>query len=272
MTMSDSMRVSAKHVIVELLSAGPIFGDNMPVRELVRAAQAFGIAENSVRVAIVRLRADGIVESTERGHYLLGPAARPVDERVKRWRNAEDQMCPWDGSWIGAFTADLPRTDRPALRKRSRALRFLGFRDLRPGFHVRPNNLAGSLEDLRARLVRLGLEPTASVFRLTDLSKADDTLARDLWDVKSMRAVYADVIDQLDTMTANFGKMPVEEAVRESFLVGREAIRWIVLDPLLPEPLVPASERHALIESMRRFDAGARVVWRKYLEDIASES
>ena len=57
---SDSMRVSAKHVIVELLSAGPITGDHMPVRELVRAAQAFGIAENSVRVAIVRLRADGI--------------------------------------------------------------------------------------------------------------------------------------------------------------------------------------------------------------------
>ena len=83
------MRVSAKSVIVELLSAGPIIGDSIPVRQLVRAAQAFDIAENSVRVAIVRLRADGIVESSERGHYQLGPAARPVDERVKRWRDAE---------------------------------------------------------------------------------------------------------------------------------------------------------------------------------------
>ncbi len=268
---TDSMRVSAKHVIVELLSAGPIIGDSIPVRQLVRAAQAFGIAENSVRVAIVRLRADGIVESTERGHYQLGPAARPVDERVKRWRDAESQMCAWDGSWIGAFTADLPRTDRPALRKRSRALRLLGFRDLRPGLHIRPNNLSGTLDDLRARLGRLGLESGATVFRISDLSKSDEQLARGLWDVKSMRAVYADLVDQLDAMTKAFPTMPTEEAVRESFLVGREAIRWIVLDPLLPEPLLPAEERRAMIEAMRRFDTGARVIWRKYLEDIAAE-
>ena len=269
---TDSMRVSAKHVIVELLSAGPITGDHMPVRELVRAAQAFGIAENSVRVAIVRLRADGIVESTERGHYLLGPAARPVDERVKRWRDAESLMSPWDGSWICAFTADLPRTDRPALRKRARALRLLGFRDLRDGLHVRPNNLSGTLDELRSRLVRLGLEPGATVFRVSDLSTLDEERARGLWDVASLRAVYADLVEQLDKMTAAFPSLAIEETIRESFMVGREAIRLIVLDPLLPERLIPSSERRALIESMRRFDSSARVYWRKYLEDIAAVS
>src|SRR5512145_1750791 len=106
---SDSMRVSAKHVIVELLSAGPITGDHMPVRELVRAAQAFGIAENSVRVAIVRLRSEGIVESNQRGQYLLGHAARPVNDRVRRWRDVEAQMIPWTGGWLSVYTGHLPR-------------------------------------------------------------------------------------------------------------------------------------------------------------------
>jgi len=269
---NDSMRVSAKHVIIELLSAGPITGENMPVRELVRAAQAFGIAENSVRVAIVRLRADGLVESTERGHYLLGPAARPVDERVKRWRDAESLMSPWDGSWIAVFTADLPRTDRPALRKRARALRLLGFRDLRDGLHIRPNNLSGPLDDLRSRLVRLGLEPGATVFHVSDLATQDEERARTLWDVASLRAVYKDLVEQLDKMTDSFPTMPIEQTIRESFLVGREAIRMIVLDPLLPEPLIPTSERRALIDSMKRFDTSARVYWRKYMEDIAAVS
>ena len=52
------MKVSAKTVILEILSAnrGPV-----PVRHLVRAAGVFGVAENSVRVAIVRLRAEGLV-------------------------------------------------------------------------------------------------------------------------------------------------------------------------------------------------------------------
>lgn len=265
------MRVSAKSVIVELLSAGPIIGDSIPVRQLVRAAQAFDIAENSVRVAIVRLRADGIVESSERGHYQLGPAARPVDERVKRWRDAEAQMCPWDGSWLAAFTADLPRTDRPALRKRARALKLMGFRELKPGLAIRPANLVGSLDDHRTRLLRLGLDPNATVFRIADLGATNDEAARGLWDVRAMRAVYADMADQLDAMTDSFASMPIESVIRESFLLGREAIRWIVLDPLLPEPLVPADERRRLLDAMKRFDEGARVFWRKYMADLANE-
>lgn len=262
------MRVSAKHVIVELISAGPIHDDAVPVRELVRAAQAFGIAENSVRVAIVRLRSDGIVESNQRGQYLLGHAARPVNDRVRRWRDVEGQMVPWGGGWLSVYTGHLPRTDRPALRKRARALKLLGFRELRESMHVRPANLDGSVEEHRARLVRLGLEPQALVARIDAFAPDDEAAARSLWDTEAMRSVYKEVVEQLDTLRNRFATMPIEDLIRESFYVGREAIRFIVLDPLLPEPLVPAAERKALIDSMKQFDTEARGYWRKFMADM----
>src|SRR5699024_731369 len=127
---SSHMRVSAKSIIVELLSAHPLESENVPVRQLVRAASVFDIAENSVRVAIVRLRAEGVVDSAERGRYQLGPAARPINNRVTAWRHVSDVIGEWNGAWAGVFTAHLPRTNRPALRKRNRALKLLGFREL----------------------------------------------------------------------------------------------------------------------------------------------
>ncbi len=259
------MRVSAKSVIVELLSAHPLESDSVPVRQLVRAASVFDIAENSVRVAIVRLRAEGIVDSIERGRYQLGPAARPINDRVTAWRHAADVMRPWDGGWAGVFTAHLPRTDRPALRKRNQALKLLGFRELRPGLFLRPDNLVGGVDSLRSRLLDLGLETDAAAFRVTQLTPEDEVETRGLWDVARMRALYADLVDQLDTSRSAMAKMELTGALRESFLLGREALRQIVLDPLLPEPLVPASERGALIESMRRYDAAGRELWRSFL-------
>jgi phenylacetic acid degradation operon negative regulatory protein len=259
------MRVSAKSVIVELLSAHPLESESVPVRQLVRAASVFDIAENSVRVAIVRLRAEGIVDSTERGQYQLGPTARPINDRVTAWRHANDAMRVWDGGWVGVLTAHLPRTDRPALRKRNQALKLLGFRELRAGLSVRPDNLSGGVGAMRQRLLDLGLEPDAVVFRLSELPPGEEAETRGLWDVARMRALYADLVDQLDSSREAIGKMQLTAALRESFLLGREALRQIVLDPLLPEPLVPSRERVALIEAMRQYDAAGRELWRSFL-------
>ncbi len=261
------MRVSAKTLIIGVLSANPLETPSVPVRQLVRAASVFGVAENNVRVAIVRLRAEGIVDSTDRGQYKLGPTSHAIHLQVTSWRRANDAMRPWDGSWAGVFTAHLPRTDRPALRRRTRALRLLGFRELRPGLAVRPDNLVGGIPELRRRLAELGLEPGGSVFAIRELEPAEDGEARGLWDVARMRALYADLADQLDASRTAMSSMPLEDALRESFLLGREALRQIVLDPLLPEPLVPAAERNALIDAMRRYDTAGRALWRPFLLD-----
>jgi hypothetical protein len=59
--------------------------------------------------------------------------------------------------------------------------------------------------------------------------------------------------------------------VREAFLLGREVIRWVTLDPLLPEQMMPIAERDALVEAMIRYDEIGQALWRRYLGVAESE-
>ena len=266
-------KVSAKSVVLEVLSAGlSVYREQLPVKLIVRAASVFGIAENSVRVAIVRLRADGLVESPERGSYSLGPAARAINSKIHGWRTASARVGQWDGSWIGVFTADLSRTNRPALRRRTRALRLLGFEELKTGLFLRPNNLTIGIEGIRDELVSLGLESSASVFRVDALPDEQEQRARSLWDSSRLETKYDALHRELRGSLDRISELPLEESVQEVFLLGRKGIRQVVLDPLLPAPLVDETKRRVLVEALDRYNTKGIELWQRFLElDEAEE-
>jgi hypothetical protein len=56
----------------------------------------------------------------------------------------------------------------------------------------------------------------------------------------------------------------------ESFVLGGRAIRQLVLDPRLPEPLVPASERRALLKTLLRYDRAGRGRWASFLREMGA--
>src|SRR5688572_1700461 len=120
--MIREMRPAPKSLILDLLST--LAGGTMPVGALVQTGLLFEIAENSVRVALARLVAAGLVERDERGRYRLGAQAAPIDRQVQAWRRLEERLQPWHGEWVGACA---PSRDP---RRRERALRLLGFREL----------------------------------------------------------------------------------------------------------------------------------------------
>jgi len=72
---------------------------------------------------------------------------------------------------------------------------------------------------------------------------------------------------RLEQSAARLSDLPLEAAMTESFRLGGAAIRQIVFDPLLPEPIVPATERRKLVAAMRRYDARGRRVWKSWLGD-----
>ncbi len=260
------MNVSAKAVVLEVLSAGEsIFDGSLPVRTLVQAASVFNIAENSVRVAIVRLRAEGLLESPSRGEYRLGPSAQVVNEKIHGWRTVSSRLSQWDGSWAAVFTADLSRTDRPALRRRLRALRYLGFEELKAGLFLRPNNLRPGIDGLRRELVALGLDREASVFRLEELNPAQEERARTLWDSPALERTYSKLHGDLKISMDHLEELPLNDSVRESFLLGREGIRHVVLDPLLPEPLVDADKRSTMVNVLQSYCDKGLNLWARFL-------
>lgn len=253
-----------KTLILDLLSK--LRGHAMPVRALVAAAAVFGLRPESVRVALVRLGERGIVTRDERGWYRLAAAADAVQEHVVGWRKLDERVTPWRGNWVAVHTGHLGRSERKSTRRRERALHWMGFRALATHLYIRPDNLRGGIDSVRAQLLRLGLEARALIFALTELDTAADARARRLWDTAALRRTYREAAAALTSSAARLDSLPTEQAMMESFVLGGEAIRHLAHDPLLPESIVPTAERNLLVATLRDYDRQGRTRWRTFLE------
>jgi phenylacetic acid degradation operon negative regulatory protein len=258
------MKLNARHLILDLLLASD--HHQVSVREAITACGIFAISENSVRVALVRLSADGLVQAAGRGHYRLGPQALDLAGDVATWRSAEQRLRPWHGDWMTVFTANLGRTNRTALKRRERALTMLGFRELEQGLHVRPNNLESNPEAVLKRLHTLGLEPEAR-FCLSQ-QWSDEAALTSLWDTTRLNADYRYWQQSLETWMQNAQELDAETAARESFLLGGQAIRHVVFDPLLPDSFIDSQARLAFVASVRRFDKVGHQIWQTLYASI----
>jgi len=258
------MKLNARHLILDLLLASD--HHQVSVREAITACGIFAISENSVRVALVRLSADGLVQAAGRGHYRLGPQALDLAGDVATWRSAEQRLRPWHGDWMTVFTANLGRTNRTALKRRERALTMLGFRELEQGLHVRPNNLESGPEAVLKRLHTLGLEPEARLCLSQQWS--DEAALTSLWDTARLNADYRYWQQSLETWMQHAQELDAETAARESFLLGGQAIRHVVFDPLLPDSFIDSQARLAFVASVRRFDKVGHQIWQTLYASI----
>lgn len=258
------MKISPKSLILELfVAAGDV---PLPVRVAVDAARLFGISENNVRVSFARLSSAGMIEAAGRGDYRLGEGAIEFARDIASWRHAEARLRKWSGNYLMVYTAALGRTDRAALRRRTRAVSMLGFGELSRGLYVRPDNLAGGVSAVRTRLYALGLDSDAGVFVAAELGEALEKRARALWDGRALSVSYRRTERQIDRWLGRAPEIEPDVAARESFLLGGAAIRQIVYDPLLPEELVDVEARHAFFDSVRRMDREGRRIWKRFFE------
>jgi phenylacetic acid degradation operon negative regulatory protein len=259
------MDPSPKSLILDLLST--LGRASAPVRSLVSAGNLFGIAENSLRVALARLLAEGLIERDARGSYRIGAGAAAMNREIRGWRDVERRLLPWSGAWVGLHLAGGERLSTRIRHQRQRALRVLGFRRLSPGLELRPDNLAGGVEAIRDRLTSLDLANAGPVFRIESLDENWEQIARDLWESEALVEGYRSTQRQLEESAARLRELPRAAAMAESFRLGGAAIRRVVLDPLLPEPIVPCAERRRLVTAMRRYDRLGREIWKDWLGD-----
>jgi phenylacetic acid degradation operon negative regulatory protein len=261
------VRPPAKSFILDMLST--LRGGVIPVRALVSSAALLGIPENNVRVALARLLAAGRVRRDERGRYGLGELAEAVGRQIRSWRDLEERTSRWDGGWIAVHRPAVGGRSGRA-RRAERALRLLGFRTLAPGLEVRPDNLRGGVARVREQLHDLGLDRGTAVFAMRGLDAATEARARRLWDVSALRIGYRRTLAELERSERRLPRLSERAAMVESFLVGGRGIRQLVLDPLLPEPLVPAAERAALVRALRRYDRIGRNCWARFMRDAGA--
>lgn len=168
----------------------------------------------------------------------------------------------------------LRRGDRAQRSRRDspdeQALRLRGFREFRSGLWIRPANLRDSVAELRAHLAALGLHRDALVIGLSDLDEAAAARASGLWDTAALERAYGALRSALDASQARVARLTLEAAAAETLLLGREVIRHINLDPLLPEELMPQRPLHELVRAMIGYDEIGRGIWRRFMREIES--
>ncbi len=255
------MSPKPRSLILNLLLAAD--DATLSAREAIGACALFGIRENSVRVALARLSAAGLIEAAERGSYRLGPAATGLASEVASWREAEQRTRDWSGDWIATHTGRLARGERGGARAQARALAMLGLREIEPALHLRPDNLAGGVDAVRTRLYSLGLNEHAAVFVIRSLDPGREAQARRLWDGKRLNRLYRERRAALERWMKRAASFELDVATREAYLHGNEAIRQLVFDPWLPAPLVDIDARRAFVETVRRFDDFGHRIWRQ---------
>ncbi len=92
------------------------------------------------------------------------------------------------------------------------------------------------------------------MFAACDLDPRREQAARQLWDGAALNASCEATCQKLVKWMQGADQLELDVAARESFLLGSEAIRQLVFDPLPPKPLVDVSAWRALTEVARACD------------------
>ncbi|MCX4902992.1 PaaX family transcriptional regulator C-terminal domain-containing protein [Streptomyces sp. NBC_00878] len=206
--------LSARSVVLSLLLG--VHPPELPVRDLVRSVEPFGIADSTLRAALSRMVAGGDLHRAD-GVYRLS------ERLLERQRRQDDAVHPrtraWDGSWE---TVVVTATGRgPAERAELRAeLSRLRLAELREGVWLRPANLRRSwpahLTELTQRFTARPEQPARA-------------LAASLWPLD----------DWADTAGALLARVARLERPADRFATFTAIVRHLVTDPVLPDELLP---------------------------------
>ncbi|MFF5498488.1 PaaX family transcriptional regulator C-terminal domain-containing protein [Streptomyces aquilus] len=207
--------LSARSVVLSLLlGAHP---PELPVKELVRRVESFGVGGSTARAALSRMVAAGDLRRTDTVHRLS-------DRLLERQRRQDDAVHPparaWDGDWemfVITATGRGP-AERADLRTRLAALRLA---ELREGVWLRPANLSRPLpEDLAGVGEWCAARP----------DRPAGELAAALWPLDAWAA-------RGRALLAHTARV---EGPADRFTAFAAVVRHLLADPVLPAELLPA--------------------------------
>ncbi len=201
-------------------------------------------------MALTRLVERGRSQHGSRASIDLSPSGEAMRVEVRKWRNLDELARPWSGAWIGVFDAAVRAAIAPRYAVMSARCGCEDFANCKRGLWIRPANLRDSVAELREQLRALGLHPAALVVGLNDLDDDSRAKATGLWDTAAMLATYRALAENCSRAGPSSSGCALDTAAAESMVLGRDVIRHINLDPVLPEELMPQRALKNLIRTM----------------------
>ncbi|MBL1106741.1 PaaX domain-containing protein, C- domain protein [Streptomyces sp. 5-8] len=206
--------LSARSVVLSLLLG--VHPPQLPVKDLVRLVEPFGVGGSTLRAALSRMVSVGDLRRADAVYRLS-------DRLLARQRRQDDAVHPrtraWDGDWEMVVITATGRgpAERADLRARLLALRLA---ELREGVWLRPANLDRPLPPALHRVA------------LTCTARPDEPpreLAARLWAPADWAAGARSLLDRAAAAEHPAARLAVYAA----------AVRHLLADPVLPDPLLP---------------------------------
>ncbi|GFD77644.1 hypothetical protein KUL118_05060 [Tenacibaculum sp. KUL118] len=253
----------ARKLLLKLLGSR----DNiqMNASAAVRVGALFGISENNIRVTLTRLHSTQLITLVERGYYQLGEVGKGFAKEIHHWRDVQHYLKSWRHDWVVAQTNTLPKSDKKQHRTNERALKLMGMKKLVNDMYIRPNNLSGGAAEVREKLIALGLSDKVMVFTASDFESEMQKKAMKLWAHLKLEALYRDGCIEIERSLKRIPSLTLEEATKESYLIGDRALYHLVFDPLLPSPLVDVAMREHYRELVKQYDDTGAEIWHRFL-------
>lgn len=258
-------KITAKRFILELLRACDLA--TLDATQILQAANLLGLQESSIRVSLMRLLQEGLIESPFRGNYQLSSQAEPLNSHIESWRQGGNRKSHWNQEWI-AYLVTKPLTQ--AQKKRSvKALSIFGFKEYTKGFFLRPNNLKLEPQDIHPLLLSLGMEAELDHMLCQPVTDSETTKWSALWDLTILEQGYQLSEQALKNSLAHLGQLPLEKALAESFQLGSDAIHTLTIDPQLPEEIMDSAKRESLRNSLIEYDIVGRELWWRFFDQFS---
>ncbi|MEV5171173.1 PaaX family transcriptional regulator C-terminal domain-containing protein [Streptomyces flaveolus] len=206
--------LSARSVVLSLLLG--VHPPELPVKDLVRLVEPFGVGGSTLRAALSRMVTAGDLRRTDAVYRLS-------DRLLARQRRQDEAVRPrtraWDGDWEMVVITATGRgpAERADLRAQLTALRLA---ELREGVWLRPDNLDRPLPDDVRQVA------------LTYTARPDEPprdLAARLWPLADWAATARSLLTHATGSGHPAGRLTAYAA----------AVRHLLADPVLPSALLP---------------------------------
>lgn len=233
-------RMTARSVVLSvMLGAHPAWASSA---ELIRLTADFGIREQTLRVALTRMVSAGDLVRSADGYRLS-------DRLMARQRRQDDAIDPkvrdHDGEWLTVIVTSVGIDARTRASMRN-TLQQYRFGELREGVWLRPDNLDQAL-------------PGEITDRVRILRSRDDNphdLAARLWDLPGWARAGHRLLDEM----ADAADIPTR------FAVAAGIVRHLLIDPMLPDELLPAAWPGAALRTAYNDFAAELVARRDHTE------
>ncbi len=258
--MKAPRTITARNLLLDLFRTSP--SNDWPVKKLIEVANLFNINANAIRVNLTRLLSTGLIETNNRGFYRLNWKYDPVRDWIDEWVKGEERVIEWDGRWLCLHpTQMLKKKEWEQLDKASNKL---GFRSVEQRMWVRPNNLKLSVKKINELIETLS-DLEDFIFTISEVIYFRDTKISvdNLWDVPSLELSYRTCIQKLKSSKQSLANGDEATALRDSFILGGEAIHLLTLDPLLPDEMIDQKLRNEVNDAAHEYIGHFNALWRK---------